>query len=248
MARFDYRTQTSDSAPALSTQRPELAYVAPFFAFLLVMVPGSFGHAFGIDWESLWKNYLPELYTLKTLLAALLLWYFWPCYTKIRWHKWWLGIPVGIAGTFLWIATDLLCRRIGLSWPPASSDIYNPDALLGGTTRETLFLCIRVAGPSLVVPLMEELFFRDFIMRLLINRENFQQPAIGAFTWLSLLAMSALFGINHGRMFAAGFVYGLLMGILLIRTKSLGACIVAHGITNFTLYLYVIYSGDWQWM
>jgi membrane protease YdiL (CAAX protease family) len=38
------------------------------------------------------------------------------------------------------------------------------------------------------------------------------------------------------------------MGLLLIRTRSLGACILAHALTNLTLYLYVIYTGDWQFM
>jgi CAAX prenyl protease-like protein len=72
--------------------------------------------------------------------------------------------------------------------------------------------------------------------------------AVGTFTWFSLIATSLLFGVNHGKMWPAGIAYGLLMGVLLIRTKSLGACIVAHGVTNFTLYLYVIYTGDWQFM
>jgi CAAX prenyl protease-like protein len=72
---------------------------------------------------------------------------------------------------------------------------------------------------------------------------------VGTFTWGSLLGMSVFFGINHGpAFFFAGLVYGLLMGVLLIRTKSLGACIVAHGVTNFTLYLWVIYYGAWQFM
>jgi membrane protease YdiL (CAAX protease family) len=60
--------------------------------------------------------------------------------------------------------------------------------------------------------------------------------------------MSVLFGINHGSQWPAGILYGLLMGVLLIRTKSLGACIVAHGVTNLSLYLYVVYTGDWQFM
>jgi membrane protease YdiL (CAAX protease family) len=72
---------------------------------------------------------------------------------------------------------------------------------------------------------------------------------VGTFTWPALLGTAAIFGINHGfAFFLPGVAYGLLMGVLLIRTKSLGACIVAHGITNWTLYLYVIYTGDWQFM
>ena len=63
---------------------------------------------------------------------------------------------------------------------------------------------------------------------------------------LSNTAQFLVGGPSFGGM--SGVVYGLLMGVLVIRTKSLGACIVAHGVTNFTLYLYVIYTGDWQFM
>ncbi|HVT81553.1 MAG TPA: CAAX prenyl protease-related protein [Phycisphaerae bacterium] len=254
MAKFDYRDPAGDPAsPALPESRPALPYVVPLFAFLLVMLPGSFGELGGINWETFWKQHHPELYAAKTILAAILLWYFWPSYTPIRWSKLSLGALIGIVGTFLWIGTELAARKVGLALPVNPADIYNPDQMLGGGWQETAYLCIRVAGPSLVVPVMEELFFRDFLMRLLVSwnrRVNFQEIPVGTFTWGSLLAMSVVFGLNHGiqRFFFAGFVYGLVMGLLLIRTKSLGACIVAHGVTNFTLYLYVIYTGDWQWM
>jgi membrane protease YdiL (CAAX protease family) len=31
----------------------------------------------------------------------------------------------------------------------------------------------------------------------------------------------------------------------MVRTRSLWACVVAHGVTNLLLGLYVVYSGDW---
>ncbi len=257
MARFDYR-QTDTPVPAPQDlrarlrlwlrERPQMPYLLPFIVFVLVMLPGSFGNIAGLDWASLWKQWLPVTYPLKTVLAALLLWCCWPWYARIHWGKLGLGVVFGLVGTGLWIGTELLCQRVGISAQPAASDMYNPDLMLGGGWKEWLFLCIRVAGPTLVVPVMEELFFRDFLMRALVRGGRFEEVPVGTFTWLSLLAMSVLFGVNHGRMFVAGVVYGLLMGVLVIRTKSLGACIVAHGVTNFTLYLYVIYTGDWQFM
>ena len=111
------------------------------------------------------------------------------------------------------------------------------------------FLSIRVAGPTLVVPVMEELVFRDFLMRFLIQGVRFDSIPVGTFSWTALLATSLLFGFNHGfNFFIPGFLYGLLMALLLFRTKSLGACITAHGVTNWSLYLYCIYTADWQFM
>ena len=253
MARFDYR-QIDDPPVAPGNrwqqwlrERPQMPYILPFFVFVLVMLPGAFGNVGGLDWEKLWKDWLPVLYPLKTILAALLLWYFWPWYTRIFWGKLGLGAIFGLVGTVLWIGTELLCQKIGISVKPDPSALYNPD-VLGGGWKEGLFLCVRVAGPSLVVPVMEELFFRDFLMRSLVGGVRFEEVPVGKFTWLSLLGMSLLFGVNHGRMFVAGVIFGLLMGVLVIRTKSLGACIVAHGVTNCTLYLYVIFTGNWQFM
>jgi hypothetical protein len=37
-----------------------------------------------------------------------------------------------------------------------------------------------------------------------------------------------------------------MIGLLLVWTKSIGACICAHAATNFLLGAYVLYSGQWQ--
>jgi CAAX prenyl protease-like protein len=255
MPRFDYRHAERaqslpigpQSKPNWAQNRPEIAYILPFFAFLVLMLPLNLGHFAGVDWQAL----LPVLYPLRTLAAAVLLWLFWPYYTRIRWTKLGLGALVGVIGTVLWVGTEIACRQVGLAGMPSNADIYDPDKMLGGMWggwAEVLYLCLRVAGPTLVVPVMEELVFRDFGMRLLVKPGRFEEVPVGTFTWLSFLGVAAMFGLNHGRMFMAGIVYGLLMGVLLIRTKSLGACIVAHGVTNFTLYLWVIYTGHWDFM
>jgi CAAX prenyl protease-like protein len=214
------------------------------------MAPSGFPAIGGIDFPELWRRWHPLIYAGKSLLAALLLWYLWPLYTRIRWNSLPLGVLAGLIGTPLWILTHYACVATGL-WqniPPASAQVYNPDRLLSSPAARIAYLCIRVAGPTLVVPVMEELFFRDFVMRALIAGSRFEEVAVGTFSWVSLLGMALLFGLNHGSMWPAGILYGLLMGLLLIRTRSLGACILAHALTNLTLYLYVIYTGDWQFM
>lgn len=240
-----------DVAPDLFATRPHLPYLLPFFGFILVMVPGSFGTLFGIDFSTLWFNYLPLVYFTKTLLAAILLIALWKYYTPIRWQLSHipLSLLIGLLGTALWIASTYATQFLGLSQPPAPATLYNPDRMLPIEWQRWLFLFIRVAGPALVVPIMEELFFRDFLMRALIAGVHFDDIPVGTFSWLPLLVMSAAFAFNHGMMMLVpGFLYGLLMGVLVIRTKSLAPAIIAHGMTNFSLYLYCIYTGDWQFM
>jgi len=247
----------SDAAPrptglrAFLDDRPQLPYLIPFMAFVLVMLPASFGNFAGIDWEKLWFSLRPIVYTAKTLLAAILLYYCWRYYTPIRWGGWktlrW-GLLAGLIGTPLWILTEYACQALGIASPPDSTKIYDPFKELSSSAAIWAFLIIRVAGPTLVVPIFEELFFRDFLMRALIRGARFQDVPVATFTWFSFLGTAVLFGLNHGSMWPQGILYGLLMGWLLIRTKSLGTCIVAHAVTNLTLYLYVIYANDWQFM
>ncbi len=246
---FNYDSPLPDAPASYFAARPQLPYIIPFFCFLIFFIPSALPTIGGINFEKLWFNWHPFIYAAKTLTAAILLYCFWHYYTKIRWTHLPLGLLAGLLGTPLWIGTAYLTYALHLSHSPAPDTIYNPDLMLPIDWQRQLFLFIRVAGPTLVVPVMEELFFRDFVFRSLIDSANFQEVPIGKFTWTSLLLMSALFGINHGvLMLLPGFLYGLLMGILLIRTKSLGACITAHATTNLTLYLYCIYTKDWQFM
>ena len=228
--------------------RPQMPYLLPFFAYVLIMAPGALGHFAGLDWTALWRTYHPLIYPAESLAAALLLWALWPFYTRIRWTHLRIGALVGLLGTFVWVGTEYLCQHVGLTSRPNPTEFYIPDVMLDARWKIWGYLCVRVVGPTLVVPVMEELFFRDFLMRVLIRGSHFEDVPVGAWTWLSFLGMCILFGMNHGREWPEGVLYGAMMGVLLIRTKSLGSCIVAHAVTNWTLYLYVIYRGDWQFM
>jgi len=239
----------------LFADRPQLPYLLPFLGFVAVMAPGlAFDHWLGIDWEKLWFAWHPWLYLVKTVVAAALLWFCWKHYTTIRWSQLPLGVVVGLVGVPLWVLTEYASQHVGYSHAPDPQKLYDPVAQIPNPTWRYLFYFIRVAGPTLVVPVMEELFFRDFLMRVLVRGVRFLEVDVGAFAaskplyWLSLLGMSLAFAINHVQQ-PSGFLYGLLMGVLLIRTKSLGACIVAHGVTNLVLYsCYTIPFGKWEFM
>ncbi|MCL2639262.1 MAG: CAAX prenyl protease-related protein [Phycisphaerales bacterium] len=266
MPKINYRQSNAPPRPtglrAFLDDRPQLPYLIPFMAFVAIMLPANFGNFAGIDWKKLWHTYTPLVYTAKTIVAAVLLYYCWRYYTPIHWGKkgggWrtlrW-GLLAGLIGTPLWILTEYAAQHLGIVKLPDPAEIYNPFNELAGVwggAAVWTFLFIRIAGPTLVVPIFEELFFRDFLMRALIRGARFQDVPVATFTWFSFLGTAILFGLNHGIPPAGGWpqgiLYGLLMGYLLIRTKSLGACIFAHGVTNLTLYLYVIYAHDWQFM
>ncbi|MGA7827253.1 MAG: CPBP family glutamic-type intramembrane protease [Geobacteraceae bacterium] len=53
-----------------------------------------------------------------------------------------------------------------------------------------------------------------------------------------------MFGLEHN-LFLAGIMAGIAYNLLLYRTKSLSACILAHGLTNLALGIYVLQTGKW---
>jgi hypothetical protein len=96
----------------------------------------------------------------------------------------------------------------------------------------------------LVVPVMEELFWRAFLIRWLV-KEDFKSVPVGTFTWPSFLITVALFGAEHNQ-WLAGLVCGALYNWLLYRTRSVWACVVAHAVSNAALAAWVLARGDWK--
>jgi uncharacterized protein len=102
---------------------------------------------------------------------------------------------------------------------------------------------LRLVGAVLVVPIAEEFFWRGFLIRWLV-RSDFQTVAPGTFTWISFLITSGLFAAEHAQwlVLMAGIAYNLLW----YRTRSLKACILAHGITNLGLGVWVLATAQWN--
>ncbi len=109
---------------------------------------------------------------------------------------------------------------------------------------KTLVVGSAIIGTSVVVPVVEEFFWRGFLLRWIINAD-FRKVAIGTFSWPSFLLTTVLFASEHNR-WLVGLVAGVAYNLLLYRTKSLYACIVAHGVTNLALAIYVLTTGEWS--
>jgi hypothetical protein len=46
----------------------------------------------------------------------------------------------------------------------------------------------------------------------------------------------------------AALVWFSLVTLLMVRTRSMWDCVVAHAVTNLLLGIYVVYSGSWALM
>jgi CAAX prenyl protease-like protein len=217
----------------------DVAYILPMGVFLFFTFLGG-----------QWKAGYTASYVAKTLIVPIILFACWRYYTKIRWAHLWLGVLVGVLGVVQWVGMEKLLVWYGPSWTRMSvdwsKDIFNPFEHFRDSSPALLwgFILLRWAGAALVVPVMEELFWRDFLWRSVQAPNDFKLADVGETDWKALAFVSALFATVHIQWLTA-IVWGLMVGLLLMRTRSLGACIVAHGVTNFLLGAYVLWTKDW---
>lgn len=183
------------------------------------------------------------LYPVKVLVTGTLLAVLWKHFNEVSfrdladWRTLLTSIGVGVIVFVLWINMDWLL--------PFQKPVpgYDPTAI-SDPTLQTAMTIVRIFGATVIVPVMEELFWRSFLIRYLVE-PDFERVPVGTFTWSSFLITAALFGVEH-QFIIAGIMAGILYAILLYRTKSVAACIVSHGVTNFLLGIYVINTGLWQ--
>lgn len=212
--------------------------MAIYMGFLLIQSPGNL----------LW------IYPLKTLAVAAALWWFRREYPELRSPGMsWLAVAVGLVAIAIWIFGDPYYPKISeilfstemklsqwLDWPPPipnTTPPFDPTGRYG-------FIAFRIVGAVVVVPLMEELFWRAFLIRWLV-KEDFQSVPVGTFTWASFAITTVMFGLEHDQ-WIAGLICGALYNGLLYRTRSVWACVVAHAVSNAALAAWVLTRGDWK--
>ncbi len=183
------------------------------------------------------------LYPFRALTVGLLLAIFWKQYEEIRvrdllqYRETTIGIGVGIIVFLLWINMPW---TLGVSGTPAG---YNPTVVSDSFTRYCL-IGIRLLSASIVVPIMEELFWRSFLLRYVITPDIAKVP-VGSFTGASFLIGALLFGLEHHQ-FYAGVMAGVAYSLLLYRSKSLIQCIISHAVTNALLGIFVLQAQQWR--
>jgi CAAX prenyl protease-like protein len=218
----------SEKAPA------DVAYFLPMAVFLFFTWIGSQGH---------WL--FPVSYVVKTLLTGALLLLFWRRYTTVRWTHLGLGFLVGVVGLVQWVGMEKFLLHVWPHYPRLGADIFDPTVQIQAALPRYLFLAVRLLGPVLVVPVMEELFWRDFLWRSIEAPNDFKMVEVGTWDRNAVVLVTLLFASVHIQWMTA-IVWGLMIVWLLLRTKSLGACIVAHATTNLLLGVYVLASKDWM--
>jgi len=210
---------------------PEFARIAPFAIYAIL---GFFQSGFGPE-ARYWA------YIAKTFLGAWVLWQVRPFVQEMRWRISWEAVVVGIAIFAIWVGLDGYYPR--LSEPDSGANAF---AQFGkGSAVAWFYVVVHIAGMSIVVPPVEELFYRSFLYRYFVKLDFLAMP-LSQFHALSFVVTSVIFGLMHPDRWLAGIICGLAYQWLVVRKGRLGDAVTAHGITNLLLGLWILWKGAWS--
>ena len=220
------------NAPMLS--RAAWVRIFPFLIYILFIAIADVLGRLGVS-----EPAMRWLYPVKIFAVVVTLVICYRHYTELhslRLSPIWAGIAVlvGLVVFVLWISLSSGWMVIG---SPGGFDPRTNGQV------DWLLVGLRIAGAALVVPVMEELFWRSFLMRWLDNADF--ESVDPAKVRLSSVAIAAvLFGFEHN-LWLAGIVAGLAYSVLYMRQRSLWSAIVAHAVTNGILGVWIVRSAEW---
>lgn len=181
---------------------------------------------------------------IGALCAALLLAFYWRRYTELArpsWPSWTevahaVGAGMGVCG--LWIMLDEPWMRMGL---PVF--VFRPVDTQG-ELMWPLLLMYWLASIT-VLPLVEELFWRSFLMRRL-QAPGFEQVALQQVGLRAVMISSLLCMLTHP-LWLAGLMSAVVSAWLYIRSGKLWLPVIAHSVTNGLLGVWVVLNGQWTY-
>jgi len=218
------------------TSSASVAYTAPFAAFLVFL---ALDRALGLPPSVMYPIRVVVTTAVLVLVSRRVI--------RLRPTAPVTSIACGLAVFLIWIGPDLL-------WPAYRSHWLFVNSITGtlrfdaptALKSDLFFLFFRVAGSAVLVPIIEELFWRAWLMRWLI-RPDFENVALGAFRLSAFCLTAVLFASEHGPYWDVGLAAGIAYNWWMVRTRSLADCILAHAITNGALAAYVLTQDKWQY-
>ena len=251
----------SDQTPAKNPEGLTRAHVVPFMVFMGFMLVLQITDA-SIGWDHpqapRWRQDPAHfIYPIQTLVTLGLIVYYWKHIT-FNWSLKWalVAVPFGALGIAFWLLPTMAYDWLGLTGKTtgvlsmlgvdARAEGFDPGVFENPATWWSVVV-LRFLRAAVVVALVEEIFWRGFIMRYVCDWEGdyWKQP-FGKATWKSYLIVTGLFMIAHAPVdYAGAFVYGSLTYLLCVWSKNLGACVIMHAVANFLMGLYIMATGKY---
>ena len=192
-------------------------FVARIVPFIVYMLSGIVAAAFWTD---------PEMgYPLRVVMMGAAVWWFRKTIVTYLERPGAVAVLAGLFVGVLWI------------WTAPASD--QPAAVLVLPTAALIAWAVfRIVGTVVLVPLIEEMFFRGYVLARLDTGRPLNRV-------LAIAVSSGLFALLHGRWFEAGLA-GVIFAWLQIRQGRSADAITAHAVANGLIAIVAAWRGDWS--
>ncbi len=218
-------------------RHPAIPYIAPFLTFLAIM-----GIEKAVGAPAVWMYPVRVIATLAVLLAV-------SREQLASRPKHTIGsIAIGVLVFVIWIGPDVVFGpHYRHSWLFENSITgVAASSIPLGLRHSIWFLALRTASCALLVPPVEELFWRGWALRWMIA-SDFRKVPLGAYQATAFWTVALMFAAEHGPYWEVGFIAGVVYNWWMIRTRNLTDCIIAHAVTNGLLSAYILATGQWQY-
>lgn len=213
-----------------------LPYVVPFGAVIALLAVHPYLHLSALAEQSVW---ILIMTAILALVARPVL--------DLRVRNWAGSVLVGVAVFVIWIGPDRVVPGYHSYWLFSNSITGSVAGSLPESSRsDWAVLGLRTLRAAIFVPIAEELFWRGWLMRWIIS-QDFKKIPLGTWSARAFWIVAVLFALEHGALWDVGLAAGILYNWWMVRTRSLGDVILAHGVTNAVLSAYVVFANQWQY-
>jgi uncharacterized protein len=220
----------------LEKRWPSLPYVLPFASFMAFLaVQNYFPLAPSID------------YPVRIVVLSAILYVFSRHVIDLRSRQRLESVILGVAVFVIWVGPDILFPTYRQHWLFQNAILGRIGAPVAEQTlMAPVVLWSRIIRAVVLVPIIEELFWRAWLMRWLIS-PKFEQIKMGAYAPMAFWITAVLFASEHGPYWDVGLITGVIYNWWMVRTRSLGDCILVHAVTNACLCGYVVATKHWEY-
>lgn len=214
-----------------------LPYFAPMVAFAIVLAASDY-----------FEGQAAALLALRFAVPLLAFLFFLSrgSYPELKnFHPGWGGLALdalfGLLVMGVWVAPYLI-------WPSLASDASNAfDPAAAGEGWRPVLLALRFAGFVVVTPFIEELLVRSYLIRAVDtypSDRDFREIPVGTFAWRSFLVTVGWFTLTHAEWeWPVALLAGVLYNLWLYRRKHIASLVIAHAVTNASLFLLVVWGA-----
>lgn len=181
-------------------------------------------------------------YVVRIGVVSVLLIYFWRDYIELK------SKPVPADFLYAAIAGGIVFMIWIFPYPDwlggGDQSLFNPYA---GESHLSAWVwaSMRLTSAALIVPVMEELFWRSYVMRW-FDKADFLSVSPARVSGYAYVGSACLFALEH-HLWLAGLIAGLVYGELYKTYKNLWVPIAAHAVTNGLLGIWVLWSHQWSY-